>query len=165
LSVDVVDSCSALVLGPTLLTVGGRCLEGRCRGNLGAIHRVGVGGSGCLQLGAVILEVTGVSAVPTGICWRLVACNRGGLKGALTLLTVARRSGSSWSIEAWSPGWKPRGSSSLVTILLLSSENLEFPLKVPFFFLFCPFHLDGFVGEVREVEEVLAGEDGIKLGS
>jgi hypothetical protein len=89
LSVDVVDSCSALVLGPALLTVGGRCLGGRCQGNLGAIHRVGVGGSGCLQLGAVILEVTGVSTVPTGICRRLVACNRGGLKGALTLLTVA----------------------------------------------------------------------------
>jgi hypothetical protein len=81
LSVDVINSCSALVLGPTLLTVGGGCLGGRCRGNLGAIHRVGVGRSGCLQLGAVILEVTRVSAVPTGICWRLVACNRGGLKG------------------------------------------------------------------------------------
>ena len=67
LSVDVVDSCSALVLGPALLTVGGRCLRGRCRGNLGAIHRVGVGRSECLQLGAVILEVTGVSVVPTSI--------------------------------------------------------------------------------------------------
>jgi hypothetical protein len=30
LSVDVVDSCSALVLGPALLTIGGRCLGGRC---------------------------------------------------------------------------------------------------------------------------------------
>jgi hypothetical protein len=29
LSVDVVDLCSALVLGPPLLTVGGRCLGGR----------------------------------------------------------------------------------------------------------------------------------------
>jgi hypothetical protein len=161
----VVDSCSALVLSPALLTVGRRFLGGRCQGNLGAFHRVGVGRSGCLQLGAVILEVTGVSAVPTGICRRLVARNRGGLKGTLTLLTVAGRSGSRWFIEAWSPGWKPKGSSSLVTILLLSSENLEFPLKVPFFFLFYPFHLDGFVGEVRKVEEVLAGEDGLKLGS
>jgi hypothetical protein len=89
LSVDVVDSGSALVLSPALLIVGKRCLGGRCRGNLGAIHRVGVGRSRCLQLGAVILEVTGVSAVPTDICWWLVACNRGGLKGALTLLTVA----------------------------------------------------------------------------
>jgi hypothetical protein len=40
---------------------------------------------------------------------------------------------------------------------------MEFPLEVPFFFLFCPLHLDGFVGEVREVEEMLAGEDGLKL--
>jgi hypothetical protein len=46
LSIDVVDSCSALVLGLALLTVGGRCLGGRCRGNLGAVHQVGVGGSG-----------------------------------------------------------------------------------------------------------------------
>jgi hypothetical protein len=109
--------------------------------------------------------VTGVSAVPTGICWRLVACNGGCLKRALTLLTVERWSGSRWFIEAWSPGWKPKGSSSLVTFLLLSSKNLEFPLEVPFFFLFRSFHLDSFVGEVREVEEVLAGEDGLKLGS
>jgi hypothetical protein len=161
----VVNSCSALVLGPALLTVGGGCHGGRCRGSLGAIHRVRVGRSGCLQLGAVILEVTRVSVVPTGICWRLVACNRGGLKGALTLLTVTRQSGSSWSIEALSLGWKPKGSSSLVTVLLLSSKNLEFPLEVPFFFLFCPFHLDGFVGEVREVEEILAGEDGLEFWS
>jgi hypothetical protein len=161
----MVDSCSALVLSPALLAVGRRCLGGRCRGNLRAIHRVGVGRSGCLQLRAVILEVTGVSAVPIGICWRLVACNEGCLKGALTLLTVARWSGSRWFIEAWSPGWKPKGSSSLVTFLLLSSENLEFPLEVPFFFLFRSFHLDSFVGEVRKVEEVLAGKDGLKLGS
>jgi hypothetical protein len=66
-------------------TVGGECLGGRCRGILGAIHRVRVGRSWCFQLGAVILEVTGVSAVPTGICWWLVACDREGLKGALTL--------------------------------------------------------------------------------
>jgi hypothetical protein len=52
-----------------------------------------------------------------------------------------------------------------VTVLLLSSENLEFPLEVPFFFLFCPFHLDGFVGEVREVEEILASEDGLEFWS
>ena len=52
-----------------------------------------------------------------------------------------------------------------MTFLLLRSEDLEFPLDVPFFFLFCPFYLDSFVGEVREAVEVLAGEDGLKLGS
>ena len=44
-------------------------------------------------------------------------------------------------------------------VLLLSSEDLEFPLEMAFFFLFCPFHLDGFVGKVREVEEVLASQN------
>jgi hypothetical protein len=39
------------------------------------------------SIGAIILVVTGVSAVPTGISWWLVACNGGSLKGALTLLT------------------------------------------------------------------------------
>jgi hypothetical protein len=48
LSVNVVDSGSALVLSPALLAVGRRCFGGRCRGNLGAIHRVGVSRSGCL---------------------------------------------------------------------------------------------------------------------
>ena len=52
-----------------------------------------------------------------------------------------------------------------MTVLLLSSENLEFPLEVPFFFLFCPFHLYGFVGEVREAEEILAGKDGLEFWS
>jgi hypothetical protein len=42
---------------------------------------------------------------------------------------------------------------------------MEFPLEVPFFFLFRPFHLDSLVGEVRKVEEVLASKDGLKLGS
>jgi hypothetical protein len=51
-----------------------------------------------------------------------------------------------------------------VTVLLLSSENPELPLEVPFFFLFCPFHFYGFVGEVQEAEEILAGEDGLEYG-
>jgi hypothetical protein len=83
----VVYSCFAMILGLALLAVGGGCLGGGCWGILGAIHRVGVSRPGCLQLGAIIIVVTGVSAVPTGISWRLVACNGGGLKGALTLLT------------------------------------------------------------------------------
>jgi hypothetical protein len=85
--------------------------------------------------------------------------------GALTLLTVARWRGSRLLMEAWTPGWKPKGSGSLVTFLLLRSEDLEFSLDVPFLFLFCSFHLNSFVGKVREVVEVLAGEDGLKLGS
>jgi hypothetical protein len=52
-----------------------------------------------------------------------------------------------------------------VSVLLLSSENLEFPLEVTFFFFFCSFHLYGFVGEVREAEEILAGEDGLEFWS
>ena len=52
-----------------------------------------------------------------------------------------------------------------MTVLLLNSENLEFPLEMPFFFLFCPFHLYGFVGVVREAEEILAGEDGLEFWS
>jgi hypothetical protein len=79
------------------------------------------------------------------------------MKGALTLLAKPRRSGSSWPNEAWSLGWKSKGSSFLVPVLLLSSEDLEFPLEMPFSFFLCPFHLHGFVGEVREAEEVLAG--------
>jgi hypothetical protein len=59
----------------------------RVLGTLGANHRVGVGRHGCLQLRTIILVVTGVSVVPTGIGWRLVACNGGGLEGTLTLLT------------------------------------------------------------------------------
>jgi hypothetical protein len=76
-----------MILALALLAVGGGCLGGGCWGILGAIHRVGVSRHGCLQLGAIILVVTGVSAVPTCISWRLVACKGGGLKGALTLLT------------------------------------------------------------------------------
>jgi hypothetical protein len=71
----VVYSCPAMILGLVLLAVGGGCLGGGCWGILGAIHRVGVSRSRCLQLGAVILEVTGVSTVPTDISWWLVACN------------------------------------------------------------------------------------------
>jgi hypothetical protein len=67
------------------------------------------------------------------------------MKGALTLLTESRWSGSSWSNEAWSLGWEPKGSSSLVPVLLLSSEDLEFPLEVTFLFFHCPLHLYGFV--------------------
>jgi hypothetical protein len=52
-----------------------------------------------------------------------------------------------------------------VPILLLSPEDLEFPLEMAFFFLLCPFHLHGFVGEVRETEEVLAGQDGLEFWS
>jgi hypothetical protein len=52
-----------------------------------------------------------------------------------------------------------------VPVLLLSSENLKLPLEVAFFILSCPFHLDGFIREVREAEEVLAGEDGLEFRS
>ena len=76
-----------MILGLALLAVGGGCLGGGCWGILGAIHRVGVSRHECLQPRTIILVVTGVSAVPTGIGWRLVACNGGGLKGALALLT------------------------------------------------------------------------------
>jgi hypothetical protein len=34
-----------------------------------------------------------------------------------------------------------------------------------FFFVLCPFHLHGFVGEVRETEEVLASQDGLEFWS
>jgi hypothetical protein len=44
-------------------------------GILGAIHHVGVSRHGCLQLGAIILVVTEVSVVPTGISKRLVVSN------------------------------------------------------------------------------------------
>ena len=50
-------------------------------------------------------------------------------------------------------------------VLLLSSEHLEFPLEVDFFFFPCPFHLHGFVGEVRESEEVLASQDSLEFWS
>ena len=46
-----------------------------------------------------------------------------------------------------------------MSVLLLSSEDLEFPLEIAFFFFLCPFHLHGFVGEVRETEEVLASQN------
>jgi hypothetical protein len=50
-----------------------------------------------------------------------------------------------------------------VPILLLSPEDLEFPLEMAFFFVLCPFHLHGFVGEVRETDEVLASQDGLEF--
>jgi hypothetical protein len=50
-----------------------------------------------------------------------------------------------------------------VPVLLLSSEDLEFPLEMPFFFLLCPFHLHGLVGEVRETKEVLASQNGLEF--
>jgi hypothetical protein len=46
-----------------------------------------------------------------------------------------------------------------VPILLLSPEDLEFPFKMPLFFLLCPFNLHGLVGEVRETEEVLVSQN------
>jgi hypothetical protein len=71
-------------LGLAWLTIGGGCLGGGCRNIPGAIHRVAVGWYKCLQLRIIILEVTGVSTVPTSIGWRLPACNRLGVEGALT---------------------------------------------------------------------------------
>jgi hypothetical protein len=52
-----------------------------------------------------------------------------------------------------------------VPILLLSSENLKLPLEVTLFFFSSSFHLDGLVRELRETEEILAGEDGLKFWS
>jgi hypothetical protein len=52
-----------------------------------------------------------------------------------------------------------------VSVLLLSSKNLKLPLEVAFFFFLCPFHLDGFIREVREAEEVLDGKDGLEFRS
>jgi hypothetical protein len=75
LGIDVIHSCPSLVRGLVLLADGGGHLGGRCRGILGAIHRVGVGGSWWLQLRTVVLEVTGITAVPTCIRWGLVACH------------------------------------------------------------------------------------------
>jgi hypothetical protein len=75
LGIDVIHSCPSLVRGLVLLADGGGRLGGGCRGILGAIHRVGVGGSWWLQLRAVVLEVTGITAVPTCIRRGLVACH------------------------------------------------------------------------------------------
>jgi hypothetical protein len=50
-----------------------------------------------------------------------------------------------------------------VPVLLLSSENLKLPLEVTLFFFSCSFHLDGLVREVRENEEIMAGEDGLEF--
>jgi hypothetical protein len=75
LGIDMIHSCPSLILGLVLLADGGGRLRGGCRGILGAIHRVGVGGSWRLQLGTVVLEMTGISAVPTCIRRGLVACN------------------------------------------------------------------------------------------
>jgi hypothetical protein len=52
-----------------------------------------------------------------------------------------------------------------VSVLLLSSENLEFSLEVTFFLLSCSFHLDVLVREVRETKKVLAGKDGLEFRS
>jgi hypothetical protein len=46
-----------------------------------------------------------------------------------------------------------------VPVLLLSPENLELSLEMPFFFLPCPFNLHSLVGKVRETEEVLASQN------
>jgi hypothetical protein len=45
-----------------------------------------VGRYGCLQVRTIILEVTGVSTVPTSIGWRLAACNILGVEETLTRL-------------------------------------------------------------------------------
>ena len=68
LGIDVIYSCPSLVWSLVLLADGGGCLGGGCRGILGTIHRVGVGGSWWLQLRTVVLEVSGITAVPTSIC-------------------------------------------------------------------------------------------------
>jgi hypothetical protein len=47
----------------------------------------------------IILEVTGVSAVPTSIGWRLAACNRLSMEGTLTRLVETWWSGSCWLAE------------------------------------------------------------------
>ena len=75
LGINVIHSCPSLILGLVVLADGGGRLGGGCRGILGVIHRVGVGGSWWLQLGTVVLEVTWITAVPTCIRRRLVACH------------------------------------------------------------------------------------------
>jgi hypothetical protein len=75
LGIDVIYTCPSLVRSLVLLADGGGRLGGGCRGTLGAIHRVGVGGYWWLQLRTVVLEVTGITAVPTSICRGLVACH------------------------------------------------------------------------------------------
>jgi hypothetical protein len=75
LGINVIHSCPPLILGLVVLADGGGRLGGGCRGILGVIHRVGVGGSWWLQLGTVVLEMTGISTVPTCIRRGLVACN------------------------------------------------------------------------------------------
>jgi hypothetical protein len=75
LGINVIHSCPSLVLGLVLRADGGGRLGGGCRGILRAIHRVGVGGSWWLQLRTVVLEMTGISTVPTCIRRGLVTCN------------------------------------------------------------------------------------------
>jgi hypothetical protein len=75
LGINVIHSCPSLVLGLVLWADGGGRLGGGCRGILRAIHRVGVGGSWWLQLRTVVLEMTGISTVPTCIRRGLVTCN------------------------------------------------------------------------------------------
>jgi hypothetical protein len=41
-------------------------------------------GAVCFQLRAIVLEVTGVTKVPTSIGWRLTACYRLSAEGTLT---------------------------------------------------------------------------------
>src|SRR5688572_27471173 len=86
LGIDVIYTCPSLVRSLVLLADGGGRLGGGCRGILWAIYRVGVGGSLWLQLRTVVLEVTWITAVPTCICRWLVACHRGRMERALTLL-------------------------------------------------------------------------------
>jgi hypothetical protein len=109
--------------------------------------------------------VTGVSIVPISIGWRLAACNRLGVEGTLTRMVESWRSGSCWLAEVRPFGREPKRSNPLVSVLLLSSENLKFSLEVTFFLLSCSFHLDGLVREVQETEEVLAGKDGLEFWS
>jgi hypothetical protein len=52
-----------------------------------------------------------------------------------------------------------------VPVLLLSSEDLEFPLEVTLFFFPFPFHLHDLVSEVREAKEVLASQDSLEFWS
>jgi hypothetical protein len=53
----------------------------------------------------------------------------------------------------------------VVPVLLLSSEDLEFPLEVTLFFFPSPFYLYGLVREMRKAEEILAGKDSLELWS
>jgi hypothetical protein len=73
-------------LRPAYLTIGGGCLGGGCCDILGAIHRVGIGRCDWIQLWTIVLEVTGVTTVPTSIGWRLTVCDGLSAEGTLTRL-------------------------------------------------------------------------------